>query len=88
MANDADDTKDIRLSVRLSESLDFLLARESRRQRCSKSDVARKAIEAYLYKDSVLTRAALLSKLSQLQEEVSQMPEEAFKPEPKGRSRR
>lgn len=88
MANKEERNAEVCVTTRISESLDFILARTAKRQGRTKSEVVRRALEAYLYDSEMGTKASMLATLANLQEAVDRMPDEAFNPEPKGRSRR
>lgn len=88
MTNKEERNAEVCVTTRISESLDFILARTAKRQCRTKSEIVRRALEAYLYDSEMGTKASLLAALANLQEAIDRMPEEAFKPEPKGRSRR
>lgn len=88
MANKEERNAEVCVTARISESLDFLLARTAKRQGRTKSEIVRRALEAYLYDSETVTKASMLAAIANLQEAVAKMPEAAFKPEPKGRVRR
>lgn len=88
MANKEERNAEVCVTARISESLDFILSRTAKRQGRTKSEVVRRALEAYLYDHEMETKASMLATVAYLQEAIDRMPEEAFMPEPKGRSRR